>query len=141
MELFLFFATAIMAAVYRYARRKFFRLPRYRPRSWAVVGGNLSCAQRLSASHRVPCLFERYRPLLQSTWLLVLFSALTFAYMHLVFRNWIAVALAALRGLLFAMRYAQTGSLFVSCFEHSLYRCWLFTVGLGRWFLSGTVPV
>lgn len=66
---------------------------------------------------------------------MVLMSAVAFAYMHIVFRNWIAIVLAGLGGVLFASRYAQTRSLFTSCFEHALYGCWIFTVGLGRWFI------
>ena len=37
-------------------------------------------------------------------------------------------------GLLFAYRYTKTGSLLTSCVEHALYGCFLFTVGLGRFF-------
>jgi len=41
--------------------------------------------------------------------------------------------------LLFAARYAETGSLATSSFEHALYGCWLFTVGLGQYFYHGTI--
>jgi len=51
----------------------------------------------------------------------------------------LAPALTLAGGLLFAFRYAQTGSLATSCFEHALYGCWLFTVGLGQNFYHGTV--
>jgi hypothetical protein len=41
-------------------------------------------------------------------------------------------------GLLFAARYAETNSLFTSSFEHALYGCWLFTIGLDPYFYHGT---
>jgi membrane protease YdiL (CAAX protease family) len=62
-----------------------------------------------------------------------------FAFLHIIFRNTLAVSLTFLGGLLFAARYAQTGSLATSSFEHALYGCWLFTVGLGQYFYHGTI--
>lgn len=84
-------------------------------------------------------LFARYQRLFGSQWLLLLASALAFAYVHIIFRNGLAIALAFAAGLLFAYRYQQTGSLFISCFEHALYGCAIFTVGLGRSFYYGAV--
>jgi membrane protease YdiL (CAAX protease family) len=66
-------------------------------------------------------------------------SAAAFAFLHIIFRNWIAVALTFAGGLLFAARYAETDSLFTSSFEHTLYGCWLFTIGLGQYFYHGTI--
>jgi membrane protease YdiL (CAAX protease family) len=83
--------------------------------------------------------FERYGALFTSRWTMILASAAAFAFMHLIFRNWLAVGLTFAGGLLFAMRYAETGSLAVSSFEHALYGCWLFTVGLGQYFYHGTI--
>ncbi|MGP8174446.1 MAG: hypothetical protein ACLP7O_07850 [Terracidiphilus sp.] len=65
--------------------------------------------------------------------------ALILEFLHIVFRNRLAVALTFGGGMLFAARYAQTGSLATSCFEDSLYGCWLFTVGLGQYFYHGTM--
>jgi len=64
----------------------------------------------------------------------VLASAVAFAYVHIVFQNRLAIVLTLIAGLLFALRYLQTGSLFVSSFEHALYGCSIFTIGLGRSF-------
>jgi uncharacterized protein len=83
--------------------------------------------------------FERYAGLFPGKWYMIVASAAAFAFLHIIFRNWLAVALTFVGGLLFAWRYAQTGSLAVSCFEHSLYGCWLFTVGLGQYFYHGTI--
>jgi uncharacterized protein len=40
-------------------------------------------------------------------------------------------------GVLFANDYSRHRSLTLTCFEHSLYGCLIFTVGLGRFFYTG----
>jgi membrane protease YdiL (CAAX protease family) len=83
--------------------------------------------------------FERYAALFPGRWAIILASAAAFAFMHIIFRNPLAVSLTCAGGLLFAYRYSQTGSLATSSFEHALYGCWLFTVGLGQYFYHGTI--
>jgi membrane protease YdiL (CAAX protease family) len=83
--------------------------------------------------------FERYAVLFPGKWGMIVASAAAFAFLHIIFRNTLAVSLTFLGGLLFAARYAQTGSLATSSFEHALYGCWLFTVGLGQYFYHGTI--
>jgi uncharacterized protein len=83
--------------------------------------------------------FEHYGALFPSRWAMIVASAAAFAFMHLIFRNWLAVGLTFAGGLLFAWRYGETGSLATSSFEHALYGCWLFTVGLGQYFYHGTI--
>jgi hypothetical protein len=86
-------------------------------------------------------LMHRCRPLLGAAgpkreWALILISALAFSFMHIVFRNWVAVALTLPGGIIFARRQLRTRSLFVSSFEHALYGCFIFTVGLGDFFYA-----
>ena len=83
--------------------------------------------------------FERYAPLFPARWAMIVASAAAFAFMHLIFRNGLAIALTFAGGLLFAWRYALSGSLLTSSFEHALYGCCLFTVGLGTYFYHGTL--
>lgn len=83
--------------------------------------------------------FQRYGALIPGRWTMIVASAAAFAFMHIIFRNWVAVALTFAGGLLFAARYAETSSLATSSFEHALYGCWLFTVGLGQYFYHGTI--
>jgi membrane protease YdiL (CAAX protease family) len=83
--------------------------------------------------------FERYGEFLPAKWTMIVASAAAFAFVHIIFRNWLAVGLTLAGGLLFATRYAETGSLATSSFEHALYGCWLFTVGLGQYFYHGTI--
>ena len=64
-------------------------------------------------------------------------SAIAFSFAHIIFRNPIAMSFTLIGGVLFAWRYAETGSLFASSFEHALYGCWMFTIGLGEYFYKG----
>jgi len=84
-------------------------------------------------------LMHRYGSLLPSGLAVIIVSASAFAFMHLIFRNPLAVALTFVGGLLFAWRYKTTGSLFTSSLEHALYGCWLFTSGLGQYFYHGRI--
>ncbi len=133
-------AVAITALVHQYAPQLLFSLPRSHPRFWALVMVSYPILSVIPQTlvYRV-FLFHRYRPLLllapraQSAALIVL-SASAFAFSHIVFHNWIAVALTVPGGILFAVRYNNTRSLCASFVEHSLYGCFLFTIGLGVYF-------
>jgi membrane protease YdiL (CAAX protease family) len=81
--------------------------------------------------------FHRYRGLFPGTLQLILASAVAFAFVHIIFRNPLAVAFTFIGGLLFAWRYQETGSLFTSSLEHALYGCLMFTIGLGEYFYKG----
>jgi len=84
-------------------------------------------------------LMHRYAAILPQGAAMIFVSAAAFAFMHIIFRNPLAVALTFAGGILFAWRYSATGSLFTSSLEHSLYGCWLFTVGLGQYFYHGRI--
>jgi membrane protease YdiL (CAAX protease family) len=81
--------------------------------------------------------FERYRSLFPNPAVLIAMSAVAFSFAHIIFRNPIAVGFTLIGGFLFAWRYGETRSLFTSSFEHALYGCWMFTVGLGDYFYRG----
>ena len=86
-------------------------------------------------------LMHRYAPIFSSGVGIILVSAAAFAFMHIIFRNPLAVALTFAGGILFAWRYSGSGSLFTSSLEHALYGCWLFTVGLGQYFYHGRIAM
>ena len=76
--------------------------------------------------------FFKDRPLL-----FVTINALLFAYVHIVFGNWIAVVFTFFGGLLFAHTYLKSRSLLLTAIEHSLYGNLLYTLGLGDYFYHG----
>jgi membrane protease YdiL (CAAX protease family) len=133
-------ALLMWLAVHRLAPQLEWSLVRERPLLWgAVMLGYPFLSVYPQGLVWRAFFFERYAPLFPARWMMVVASAAAFAFMHIVFRNRFAVALTFAGGLLFAWRYAVTGSLAASSFEHALYGCWLFTVGLGSYFYRGTI--
>ena len=133
-------ALALWLAVRRFAPQLEWSFVRQRPAFWAVV----MVAYPVLSVYPQGLLyraffFERYAGLFPARLAMVVASAAAFAFMHIVFRNSLAVGLTFAGGLLFAARYAETGSLATSSFEHALYGCFLFTVGLGQYFYAGTI--
>ena len=131
-------AIALYAGTKLFAPELLFGFARTRPGLWAAV---MVLYPVLSVYPQGVIyrsfLMHRYTTLFPSQWAMVLVSALAFAWLHIIFRNPLAVVLTFGGGLLFAWRYQATGSLLTSSFEHALYGCWLFTVGLGQYFYHG----
>jgi len=113
---------------------------REHPAFWAVVmvGYPVLSVYPQGVLYRA-YVFERYAGLFPGRWTMIVASALAFAFLHIIFRNWLAVGLPFAGGLQFAPRYSEAGSLATSSFEHALYGCWLFTVSLGQYFYHGTI--
>ncbi len=142
--IFAVLASIIAFGVWWLAPGLLFGLVRTRPIVWAammVVYPIFSVypqglIYRAFLMHRYLRLLDRLSPATRK-WLLVLISAAAFSLMHIIFRNWLSIWLTFGGGLLFAWRYQRTHSLAVSSFEHALYGCWLFTIGLGQSFYIG----
>jgi membrane protease YdiL (CAAX protease family) len=82
--------------------------------------------------------FHRYRPLFGSGWTMLVASAFAFGFVHIIFGNWLAVALCIIGGLLFALTYQHSGSLLLACIDHALFGNFIFTIGLGQFFYHGS---
>jgi membrane protease YdiL (CAAX protease family) len=78
--------------------------------------------------------FHRYEPLFGKSWGMILASAIAFGFVHIIFRNNLAVFLCILGGFLFSLTYHQSGSLLLTCLDHTLFGNFLFTIGLGQFF-------
>jgi membrane protease YdiL (CAAX protease family) len=140
LTIFIAAALLIWVGVRRFAPELTFSFVRHNPAFWAVV----MVAYPIVSVYPQGILyraffFERYATIFPGKWAIIVASAAAFAFLHIIFRNTLAVVLSFAGGLLFAARYAETDSLAVSSFEHALYGCWLFTVGLGQYFYHGTV--
>lgn len=83
--------------------------------------------------------FHRYKRIMPLKNMRIFVSASVFALAHIVYANWVAVALAFAGGVLFAYTYAQSRSTFVCVIEHSLWGLWMFTIGIGRYLDSGAL--
>jgi membrane protease YdiL (CAAX protease family) len=135
--LFAFSASVIAAGVWIWAPNLFLNMPRTSPWVWAgiMLLYPVASVYPQGIVYRA-FLFRRYGDYFQGqAWVLVVVSAFAFAFVHIIFRNWLAVGLTFVGGLLFALRYHRTGSLATSSFEHALYGCLMFTIGLGNKFL------
>jgi membrane protease YdiL (CAAX protease family) len=135
---FVVVALLVAAGVYFLAPQRMFNFVRRAPAFWALV----MCLYPVLSVYPQAIIyraffFERYRGLFPNTAALIVASAVAFSFAHIIFHNPIALSFTLVGGLLFAWRYAETGSLFTSAFEHALYGCWMFTIGLGEYFYKG----
>jgi membrane protease YdiL (CAAX protease family) len=138
--LFGIFAVLTGAAVSFFAPRLLFIFVRANPALWALVMAlyPVLSVYPQGVIYRV-FLMHRYQPILGSPFVALMASAVAFSLMHIIFRNPLAIVLTFFGGALFAYRYQKTGSLCVSSFEHALYGCFLFTIGLGRYFYARAI--
>lgn len=116
----------------------FLSLPRERPELWVriMILYPLLSVWPQELIYRA-FFYHRYTPLFGQGRLYTVMSATMFGYMHILFLNWVAVAMTFIGGLLFASDYRRNRSLALVCLEHSLYGCLIFTVGLGLYFYTG----
>lgn len=70
---------------------------------------------------------------------MIIASAITFAYVHMLYINPIAPILSFVGGIIFAQTYYKHRSLALVTIEHGLYGNFLFLLGLGWYFYSGSV--
>ena len=83
--------------------------------------------------------FHRYQILFKNETLKIILSALFFSLGHALYKNLMVLVLAFIAGLIFSYHYNKSKSLAMNFFEHSIYGVWLFTSGLGYFFVSGMV--
>ncbi|OIQ48783.1 CAAX amino terminal protease self- immunity [Pseudodesulfovibrio hydrargyri] len=123
--------------VFIWAPDQLFGFPRARPLLWLAV---MALYPLLSAFPQETIyrafLFHRYAPILRTERARTWASVLAFSFLHIVFANWVAVALTLPAGWIFTRTYRRTGSLLLASLEHAAYGCIVFTVGLGRFFYN-----
>ncbi len=78
--------------------------------------------------------FHRYRHIIPNLNVLMILNALLFAYMHIIFNNWIALVGGFIVGLFWAQTYLRTKSLLTVSAEHAVYGNFIYTIGLGHYF-------
>ncbi|HQT64592.1 MAG TPA: CPBP family intramembrane metalloprotease [Acidocella sp.] len=126
-------------AVWRLLPSFFLALPRQHPLFWLLIMALyplLSVWPQEMIYRRF--LFHRYSRLFPKPQWMIAASALAFGFAHIIFLNMVAVPLTIAGGWLFAQSYARHRSLRLACFEHALYGCLIFTIGLGQYFYTGS---
>lgn len=116
----------------------FLSFPRENPRIWimVIVLYPLLSVWPQEVLYRA-LIYKRYAPVFGEGRGYLIASALAFGYMHIIFLNWVAVAMTLVGGFIFAYSYRKGRSLTLVSIEHALYGCLIFTVGLGRFFYVG----
>ena len=127
----------LYTAVWESAR--FLAFPKQKPALWAAVMVMYPLLSVLpqELAFRV-FFFHRYRRLLPTLRGRVVVSSLAFGFTHLVFDNWTSILLSTAGGFLFGWTYARRPSVWLVAFEHALWGCFLFTIGLGAYFYAGS---
>lgn len=137
-----FVIPAALATLWTYLafRNRFMFFPRENPVLWVIV---LLLYPVLAAFPQEIIFrgffFHRYGILFPHPLLMILVNGFCFGWAHLLYGNWIAPILSLFGGFLFAYRYMRSHSLFIVGIEHGLWGDFLFTVGLGWYFYSGSI--
>ena len=123
----------LAATAYGYAVEPslLFLFPLTKPLMWLGIclGYALFSAFPLEFIYRV-FFYNRYRALFGTHFVFVLYNSLLFALAHLIFGNNLVLVIAFIGGLLFNYSYSKTQSYLLVSIEHSVFGCWLFTIGM-----------
>ena len=135
---FLALGALIALCVWWFDPQQLFNFPRQAPGIWLAV---MVLYPLLSVYPQElifrSFLFRRYRALFVTAGARVWASAVAFAFVHILFDSWLAIAFTLPGGYLFADTYRRSRSLLAASVEHALYGCLVFTIGLGRHFYNG----
>ncbi|WP_448548597.1 CPBP family intramembrane glutamic endopeptidase [Thalassotalea fusca] len=134
-----FLALAILTIifVYFYTPNTLFDLPLNHTYSWLVliVAYPLLSVVPQEVIFRI-YFFHRFKKLFSSKLTCAWLSSICFGFAHIIYSNWIAVIFSFMGGLLFSFRFVQTKSIALVIVEHSLWGVFLFTIGLGSFFIA-----
>lgn len=133
---FLLISVVLFSIVFAAYPLHLFDLPRSNPIFWLML---LALYPFISAYPQEllyrSFFFRRYEGLFSNQQHLVVINAFLFGWMHIVLHNGMAVLFSIVAGFLFADTYRKTQSLRLTCLEHSLYGCLIFTLGYAEAFL------
>lgn len=123
----------VSAGVYLLRPELFLSFPKERPVIWAMVMFlyPIISVYPQNIIYRA-FVFHRYRGLVGDPRFLVVLSAVSFCWGHILFQNALALVLTLAGGVIFAATYYRSRSLLAASFEHAIYGCLVFTVGLGK---------
>lgn len=118
---------------------RFLALPRRAPGLWLAIMALYPFLSALPQELIFRALFfGRYRGLFAGERQAIVVNALVFGLAHLMFWNWIAVALCVAGGAIFAIGYIRQGFL-QAVLLHAVCGGIMFTTGLGTFFYHGAV--
>ena len=137
-----FFAGGIILSVLQYQinRKAFFHFPKKHFWMWILVilTYPVISVYPQEIIYRL-FIFHRYGVFFEDPVTFILISSIAFAYLHIIFGNYIAPVLTLFGGLMFASTFYDSGSIIMSSIEHALWGDLLLTIGLGKYFYSGAI--
>ncbi len=137
---FLALAPVVAAFTYYQVESRFLAFPQNKPAFWLAL---LLVYPVIAAIPQEivfrAFFFHRYRSIFPDQRVMIVMSALSFGLAHIFYNNWIAPVLSFFGGLLFGYRYLKSGSALVAGIEHGIWGDFLFTVGIGWYFYSGSI--
>jgi membrane protease YdiL (CAAX protease family) len=134
--LFVTACSAVLTAIL--IPERLFALPKHSTQLWLMVMLLYPLASALPQEIIFRSFFfRRFPSLFPSRILMVLANSFAFAFIHIIFHNWVAPFLSLFVGFMLANSYAQHRSLRLVWIEHALYGCLAFTFGLGWFFYHG----
>ena len=137
---FLLCAVALVVTTMALFPDKLFAFPRATPIQWALLLASYPVLSVYPQELLYRAFFlKRYAGLFQNGRGLRFGSALAFAWLHVIFRNPLAIVLTLVGGWFFAQTYGRTQSMRLVCLEHTLYGSLIFSVGLGEFFLQNAL--
>lgn len=142
--LLIFLLATILISIYTYIFEpaRFMQFPLTNPVLWGIVMVLYPILSVYPQEIIYRAFFlHRYKAIFRSQSLLIISSAASFGYAHIIFHNFIAVFLSFIGGILFGLNYRKNKSLLLVSLEHALYGCMIFTVGLGWYFYRGSVGI
>lgn len=78
--------------------------------------------------------FYRYKSLFPNSVSMIISSSIAFAFMHIIFENWVAIIFSLIAGVILSIIYYKHKSLLGISIEHAIYGNLVFTTGLGTFF-------
>ncbi len=136
--IFLFLGTALFFFVYTKCPQFLFYCPRSHHQIWLTTLWSYPIlgVYPQEIIYR-GFLFHRYQRLFPEPRHLIIVSAVVFSFGHIIYHHPYSMLFTLVGGYLFGYTYWKSQSLLAAAFEHALYGCFLYTIGLGRFFFIG----
>lgn len=137
-----FISLSIFLGIFTYLvyEDRFFVFPIDRPNAALIFALTYPLLGALPQEIIFKCFFfHRYRSVFPGPLSLIIFNGLSFGLFHLWYANIIAPIFSIFAGMILAYRYFKTKSLLTITIEHSLMGIFLYIVGLGWFFYSGSI--
>lgn len=132
---FLLSAIVLMAIALILAPESFFTFPISKPIRWIQFSFLYFIFSVIPQEllYRV-YFYHRFEHLFSNRFSLIVINSMLFAFVHIVYHNFIAVAFTLIGGYFFSSTYTTTRSFIIISIEHFMYGYFIFSCGFERFF-------